>query len=223
MNRILVVDDESDICAILKYNLEKQGYAVDTADSAESATLLDLSSYDLFILDVMMGGKSGCEFAADLKKSCSTASVPVIFISAKDTEDDIAEGFSTGADDYISKPFSVLEVICRVKAVLRRCKKEKQDMIVFDTLSVDTKIKKVFVDDTEIPMTKTEFGILHMLVRHPGMLFSREEILGAVRDDNVCVSDRTVDVNITRLRHKLGKYGHCIVTRHGYGYSFEHV
>ena len=223
--RILVVDDEEDLCEILKFNLENEGYEVDTANSAEEALKMDISNYDLLLLDVMMGEISGFKLASMLKKNKSTAQIPIIFITAKDTENDTVTGFNLGADDYISKPFSLREVLARVKAVLKRTRQETArqtpDQLSYKGLVLDTIKKKVCIDNVEIPLTKKEFEILLMLLQNKGRVFSREDILRRVWSDEVYVLDRTIDVNITRLRKKIGDYGKCIVTRLGYGYCFE--
>lgn len=222
---ILVVDDEEDLCEILKFNLENEGYRVDTANSAEEALRMDIDSYHLLLLDVMMGEISGFKMASLLKKEKKTAQIPIIFITAKDTENDTVTGFNLGADDYISKPFSLREVAARVKAVLRRTQQEeperKPELLVYETLTVDLAKKKVSIDGQETPLTKKEFEILLLLLQNKGRVFSREEILARVWSDEVYVLDRTIDVNITRLRKKIGIYGKCIVTRLGYGYCFE--
>lgn len=223
--RILVVDDEDDLCEILQFNLENEGYWVDTANSAEEALKMELTRYDLLLLDVMMGEISGFKMANMLKKDKATASIPIIFITAKDTENDTVTGFNLGADDYISKPFSLREVMARVKAVLRRTgspkSKEEQEQLRYKGLLMDTTKKKVSIDNTEIALTKKEFEILLLLLQHRGRVFSREDILEKVWKEEVYVLDRTIDVNITRLRKKIGEYGKCIVTRLGYGYCFE--
>lgn len=222
--RILVVDDENDICEILKFNLENEGYEVDTANSAEEALALDLSQYNLLLLDVMMGEISGFRMANQLKKKKETEKIPIIFITAKDTEDDTMTGFNLGADDYISKPFSLREVLARVKAVLRRTTLPEDDnsqKIIYKGLHLDLSRKSATIDGQESILTKKEFEILALLLQHKGRVFSREEILSRVWSDEVCVVDRTIDVNITRLRKKIGEYGKCIVTRLGYGYFFE--
>ena len=223
--RILVVDDEEDLCEILKFNLENEGYEVDTANSAEEAMKMDISSYHLILLDVMMGEISGFKMANILKKDKKTANVPIIFITAKDTENDTVTGFNLGADDYISKPFSLREVIARVKAVLRRTVTTETERVperlTYQSLVIDITKKKVSIDDEEVPLTKKEFEILLLLVQNKGRVFSREDILARIWSDEVYVLDRTIDVNITRLRKKIGVYGKCIVTRLGYGYCFE--
>lgn len=223
--RILVVDDEEDLCEILKFNLETEGYEVDTAFSAEEALKKDLTPYKLILLDVMMGEISGFKMASILKKDTSTAGIPIIFLTAKDTENDMLTGFNLGADDYISKPFSIRQVIARVKAVLRRTEvkesTEQGESIVYETLVLDTKSIKATVGGVEVPLTKKEFEILKLLLENKGSVFSREEILSRVWKNEVYVLDRTVDVNITRLRKKISPYGKNITTRHGFGYCFE--
>ena len=223
--RILVVDDEEDLCEILKFNLENEGYEIETANSAEEALKMDISSYDLLLLDVMMGEISGFKMANILKKDRKTAHIPIIFITAKDTENDTITGFNLGADDYISKPFSLREVTARVKAVLRRTKQEEvaalPEQLTYKTLVLDIVKKKVSIDGEEAPLTKKEFEILLLLLQNKGRVFSREDILHRIWSDEVYVLDRTIDVNITRLRKKIGAYGKCIVTRLGYGYCFE--
>lgn len=223
--RILVVDDEEDLCEILKFNLENEGYEVDTANSAEEALKTDISAYDLLLLDVMMGEISGFRLASLLKKEEKTAKTPIIFITAKDTENDTLTGFNLGADDYISKPFSLREVAARVKAVLRRTRQtdagQAPEQIAYQSLLLDTGKKKVSIDGEETPLTKKEFEILCLLLQNKGRVFSREDILSRVWSDEVYVLDRTIDVNITRLRKKIGIYGKYIVTRLGYGYCFE--
>lgn len=223
--RILVVDDEEDLCEILKFNLENEGYEVDTANSAEEALKMDISNYHLLLLDVMMGEISGFKMANLLKKDKKTAQIPIIFITAKDTENDTVTGFNIGADDYISKPFSLREVIARVKAVLRRTiipKTEKApEQLCYQSLVIDITKKKVSIDGKEVSLTKKEFEILFLLLQNKGRVFSREDILSRIWSDEVYVLDRTIDVNITRLRKKIGIYGKRIVTRLGYGYCFE--
>jgi two-component system, OmpR family, alkaline phosphatase synthesis response regulator PhoP len=222
--RILVVDDEEDLCEILQFNLEGEGYHVDTANSAEEALEKDLPSYQLFLFDVMMGGLSGFKLADKLRKDEQTAAIPIIFITAKDTENDLLTGFNIGADDYISKPFSIREVTVRVKAVLRRTQSKEvdpQDTLTFENLTMDLAKKTVSLDNKPVALTKKEFEMLYLLVSHPGRVFSREDILRRVWTDDVYVLDRTIDVNITRLRKKLDSFGSHIVTRLGYGYCFD--
>ena len=224
--RILVVDDEEDLCEILKFNLEIEGYDVDTAFSAEDALKLDISSYNLLLLDVMMGEISGFKMARMLRDNPKTAAIPVIFLTAKDTENDKLTGFNIGADDYISKPFSIREVLARVKAVLRRIENKKVEdtpnvELVYENLKMSVGNKKVLLNGEEIPFTKKEFEILRLFLENKNRVFTREEMLTRVWSDEVIVLDRTIDVNITRLRKKIGEYGKNIVTRLGYGYCFE--
>ena len=216
--RILVVDDEEDICAILKFNLSKEGYEVVTANSAEEALTLDVASFDLLLLDVMMGGMSGFELTGKLKTDPKTAGVPVIFITARDTEDDAVEGLDLGADDYISKPFSIREVVSRVKAVLRRTAAIPD---ASTGIFIDDEKKVVTVDGAAVALTRIEYEIFKLLFTNKGKVFPREDILSKVWPDDVIVTDRTVDVNITRLRKKIGEYGNRIVSRHGFGYLYE--
>lgn len=216
--RILVVDDEEDICAILKFNLSKEGYEVVTANSAEEALTLDIASFNLLLLDVMMGGMSGFELTGKLKTDPKTAGVPVIFITARDTEDDAVEGLDLGADDYISKPFSIREVVSRVKAVLRRTAAIPD---ASTGIFIDDEKKVVTVDGAAVALTRIEYEIFRLLFTNKEKVFPREDILSKVWPDDVIVTDRTVDVNITRLRKKIGEYGNRIVSRHGFGYLYE--
>ena len=224
MKRILVVDDEPDICEILQFNLENGGYEVDIAGSAEAAMERDRKAYDLLLLDVMMGGMSGFKMASLLRQKPETAGVPIIFLTAKASENDTLTGFTLGADDYIAKPFSIKQVMARVAAVLRRSSQPEHrqpETISYRTLSVNTVKKKAYRDGAEIELTKKEFEILLLLMSNPGCVYSRETILQQVWSDDVYVLDRTVDVNITRLRKKIEPYSKNIVTRLGYGYCFE--
>lgn len=224
--RILVVDDEETLCEALRFNLEAEGYAVDTALSAEEALTLDLSGYSLILLDIMMGDISGTQLASILKKKDTTARIPIIFCTAKDAEDDMIGGLDLGADDYITKPYSIRNVLARVRTVLRRTASEgapqsKDAPISFQGISVFPERKLCTVNGAEVKMPRKEFEILLMLLRNPGRVFSREEILHRIWPEEVVVLDRVVDVNITRLRSKLGAYGRNIITRPGYGYGFS--
>lgn len=225
--KILVVDDEESLCEILKFNLEKEGFAVDVAYSAEQCQTMDLNVYSLIILDVMMGEMSGFTFAHQLKSKPETAIIPIIFCTAKNTEDDTILGLNLGADDYIQKPFSVREVVARVQTVLRRAVRQKEDsvksssLLSYETLQVDINKKRVTLDGEDVQLTKKEFEILVLLLSNKGVILSRTDILDKVWSDEVVVLDRTIDVNITRLRKKIGKYGSHIITKLGYGYGFE--
>mgnify|MGYP001027269993 CR=1 FL=1 len=222
--KILVVDDEDDLCEILKFNLETEGYQVITANSAEDALKLDIASFDLLLLDVMMGGMSGFAMAKQLKANPSTASVPIIFLTARDTENDTVTGFNLGADDYISKPFSLREVLVRVRAVLRRTSEHQGSepaVLRYQGLEMNLDKKTVSIDGADVPFTKTEFELLHLLLEEKGRVFSRQELIDKVWPKDVLVLDRTVDVNITRLRKKIGRFAKCIVTRLGFGYYFD--
>lgn len=226
--RILVVDDEESLCEILKFNLEREGYEVFTALSAEEALTLELDKLDLIILDVMMGELSGFSMAKILRKRRDTATLPIIFCTARDTEADKIEGLDIGADDYIAKPFSVAEVMARVRSVLRRSQhqpkiatEDSDSIIRFEDLEINQLKKRCTISDEEISLTRKEFDILVLLLSNRGSILSREQIMKRVWSDEVVVLDRTIDVNITRMRKKLGKYGNHIITRTGYGYGFE--
>lgn len=224
MKRILVVDDEQTLCDALSFNLEVEGYAVDTALSAEEALKLPLSDYSLILLDVMMGTMSGFQMARLLKSNPKTAHIPIIFCSAKDSEDNIVVGLNIGADDYITKPYTIRTVLARVKSVLRRAERQIMNSageISYDNLLINIGGKSCIIRGEEIQLTRNEFEILWMLIQNKGKIFSREEILGKVWDNDVIVTERTVDVTITRLRKKIGEYGKNIITRHGYGYGFQ--
>ena len=214
--KILVVDDELDICAILKFNLEKAGFEVFTAQSAEDALEKNINSYDLLLLDVMMEGMSGFDLAKILKQKPQTKDIPIIFITAKDTADDAVNGLDLGADDYISKPFSIKEVISRVKAVLRRTWSDSTS----GGIEIDDEKKSVKVDGKPVSLSRTEYDLLKLLVHNPGKVFSRSDLISAIWPANVIVTERTVDVSIARLRKKIGGYGEKIVSRHGFGYCF---
>jgi Response regulators consisting of a CheY-like receiver domain and a winged-helix DNA-binding domain len=224
--KILIVDDEEILCEVLKLNLENEGYEVDTAESAEQALLMNLPQYDLLLLDVMMGEISGIKLAKMMKKDHTTAKIPIIFCTAKDTEDDMVLGLNLGADDYIVKPYTVRNVIARVKSVLRRTynnssKHSDDKQYSIEGLVVDMLLMRCSVDGEEIKLAKKEFELLAFLIAHQGRIYSREEILERVWKGEVVVLDRTIDVNVTRLRQKIGKYGKYIITRSGYGYGFS--
>lgn len=222
-HKILIVDDEESLCEILQFNLEVEGYEADVAYSAEQALEMHPERYSLILLDVMMGEMSGFKMARILKSNPGTAQVPVIFCTARDTEDDTVAGLNLGADDYIAKPFSIREVLARVRSVLRRTasSQTESEVIGYESLEMDLRRKSCTVDGEEVSLTKKEFEILSLMLSHRGVIFSREEILHRVWSDEVVVLDRTIDVNITRLRRKIGHYGEHIVTRLGYGYGFE--
>ncbi|MCR4602904.1 MAG: response regulator transcription factor [Prevotella sp.] len=225
--KILVVDDEETLCEVLKLNLQNEGYDVDIATSAEQALTYDVRQYSLILLDIMMGEISGIQLAKILKTQLATASIPIIFCTARDTEDDMINGLELGADDYIMKPYTVRNVIARVKSVLRRTTRrneevetEEENVLQMDGLLLDMDLKQCYVEGKLVKLTKTEFELLAFLMANPGKIFSRDEIVGRVWE-NVIVLDRTIDVNITRLRSKIGKYGAYIITRLGFGYGFK--
>ncbi len=222
--RILVVDDEEAICEILQLNLIAEGYDVDVAYSAEEALKLDVKSYSLLLLDIMMGEMSGYKLLQKLRQDEATKYIPVIFCSAKDTKDDAITGLNLGADDYIAKPFLAREVVARVKSVLRRASVNanvSQTMTVeFDGIVLDLNSKQCSLHGVAIQMTKKEFEILALLLQNRNTIFSRQDILDRVWENEVVVLDRTIDVFITRLRKKIGDMGKHIITRLGYGYGF---
>ncbi|MDE6205494.1 MAG: response regulator transcription factor [Duncaniella sp.] len=235
--RILVIDDEESICEIVKYNLLKEGYEVDVAYSAEEALEMDLKPYDLFIVDIMMERLSGFDFAKTLRNSNGMENVPIIFCSALNGEDDTVMGLNIGADDYITKPFKMSEMVARVNAVLRRAAMARraaqasvapvvsadplESRIEYQTLVIDPNDKTCQIDGELVPLTKTEFEIVFFFLTHRTRIYSREEIIRRVWDDDVVVTTRTIDTNITRLRKKLGAYGNNIETRLGFGYGFK--
>ena len=231
--KILVVDDEQDICEILQYNLETEGYEVVTANSAEEALELPLQEYGLILLDVMMDEMSGFQMARKMKDNPATAPIPIIFITALEGEDNMVKGLNIGADDYIAKPLSMKEVKARVRAVLRRASLSNQrpegkgafptsdHQISYEGITLDLNAKRATLDGEHLSLTKLEYEILSLLLQHPGKVFSREDLLKYCWPQDVLVLDRTVDVNITRLRKKIGRYGQQIKTRVGYGYCFE--
>ena len=221
--KILVVDDEQDICEILQYNLETEGYEVTTAGSAEEALRLPLQNYSLVLLDVMMGEMSGFQLARSMKSNPQTAQIPVIFITALDDEDHLVKGLNIGADDYIAKPLSMKEVKARVKAVLRRSAPAPADTatVAYEGITLDLNSKTIKLDGQTLMCTRLEFELLSFFLQHPNRVYSREDLLKHCWPQDVHVLDRTVDVNINRLRKKIGRYGEQIKTRVGYGYCFE--
>lgn len=259
--RILIVDDEPDICEILRFNLEMEGYEVDVAEGADEAqTIVDNAlskglTTDLILLDVMMTPKSGFEWAGELKSAPRTANIPIIFCTAKTLEEDLLQGFALGSDDYICKPFRISEVKARVKAVLRRAALQVNTKVAglqspaaeglhdapasedrlavptlemarsvgFEGLLLDLDRKECRVDGVEVAFTKLEFELLALLLSKRGQVFSREKILHEVWPSDAIVLDRTVDVNITRIRKKIGRYGECLRTKFGYGYMFSDI
>ena len=229
MARILVVEDEVDLCKILQFNLEQDGHQVDIANSAEEAMKMDIPSYDLLLLDVMLGGISGFRLATLLRENPQTAHIPIIFTTALGESSDVVRGLEAGGDDYICKPVRISELKARIRAVLRRCAPQQgreasvENVVMFlgIALTIDPEQKAAFADGIDLKLTKLEFEVLRLLFSNSPKVFSREQIVSAVWPSDVIVTDRTVDVNITRLRRKLGPLGSCIKTRIGYGYSFE--
>ena len=224
MSKILLVDDDRNISEILEFNLKNEGFEVVSVASAEEALTTPVSDFKLILLDVMMGGMSGYKLSELLRKDNIT--IPIIFLTAKDTENDMLTGFSVGGDDYISKPFSIKEVIARVKAVMKRSivladAEPKTNLLKIGLVTIDFDLKEVFVEDKKIALTKTEFELLALLAQKPESLFSREKIIDKIWKETPYITERTVDVHIARLRKKLGKYGEAITNRSGYGYRFN--
>ncbi|MBA7544257.1 Alkaline phosphatase synthesis transcriptional regulatory protein PhoP [subsurface metagenome] len=222
-HKILIVDDEMDLCEILQFNLEGEGFITDVAYSSEEALKKDIKSFDLIILDVMMGQMSGFKLAEKIRKDMHLT-IPVVFLTAKNTENDLLTGFNLGGDDYITKPFSIKEVIARVKAVLKRTPNQdfiSEPSIKIDDLELNFDKRNLQIKNKKVQLTKKEFEILALLLKSKGRILSREEIMGKVWDDSTIVTDRTIDVHIARLRKKTGKYGQYIKGKPGYGYTFE--
>lgn len=235
--RILVIDDEEPLCDILKYNLEKEGYRVDCAYSAVDALEMDLASYDLFIVDIMMERLSGYDFVQRLRSTMGVEQLPVIFCSALSDEDDKVTGLNIGGDDYITKPFVVSEVLARVRAVLRRSqaalrspagrreapaqKPDYQPDVTYRDIRIDQNEKVCYIHGKEVPLTRTEFDLLLFFLTHRNRIYSRDEIIRNVWPNDVLVSQRAIDTNLTRLRKKLADYGNNITTRQGFGYGFK--
>ncbi len=222
--KILIVDDDKNIAEVLEFNLRNEGFEVESVYSAEEALQKNISDFNLILLDVMMGGMSGFKMAETIRKENSA--IPIIFLTAKDTENDMLTGFSVGGDDYISKPFSIKEVIARVKAVLKRrntnsAETTTKNKLVFNQFVIDLNLKEVVIDGKSIALTKTEFEILIMLAQKPESVFSREMIIDNVWKETPFITERTVDVHVTRLRKKLGVYASVIANRSGYGYRFN--
>lgn len=220
--KILIVDDEKDLCEILEFNLSSEGYETSVANSAEQALKMPLEQFDLILLDVMMSGISGYKMASQIRKDLQL-SIPIIFMTAKTEENDILTGFNVGGDDYISKPFSIKEMVARIKAILKRGKQENVKLKSYriEDLEVDVDSKMVYINSEAISLTRKEFEILTLLLKHQGQYISREDILDRVWSDDVIVTERNVDVNIARLRKKIGDYGSYIKGKSGFGYAFK--
>ncbi|MDR3236740.1 MAG: response regulator transcription factor [Prevotellaceae bacterium] len=221
-HKILIVDDEPIICEVLEFNLANEGYEITCTHSAEEALKKLSPNHSLILLDVMMGGMSGYKMAETLRLKKNP--IPIIFLTAKDTENDMLTGFSVGGDDYISKPFSIKEVLARVKAVLKRSdlKNEKNDRkLIFDDLIIDLELKELSVGNEKVQLTKTEFELIVLLAKNPERIYSREEIIEHIWKETPYITERTVDVHITRLRKKLGRRSAVISNRAGFGYRFN--
>ena len=221
--KILVVDDDELIREVLEFNLANEGFEITCAVSGEEATKKLSSEHSLILLDIMMGGMSGYRFAEELRKKGND--IPIIFLTAKDTENDMLTGFSVGGDDYIAKPFSIKEVIARVKAVLKRQKNKTAlkdtDKLTFNDLTIDVNTKEVFINSKKIELTKTEYKLLAFLITNSNRVISREEFIDTIWKETPFITERTVDVHITRLRKKLEDYAHLITNQTGFGYRFN--
>jgi len=222
--RVLVVDDEEDLCEVIRYALEAEGYSVDVVYSAEEALKKNITEYNLLLLDVMMGEISGFRMAHMIRNNPKTANTPIVFISAKDTENDRLTAFNLGADDYITKPFSIREMLARVKAIIGRFDSKMKiglQILSYDKLIINLEKKQVLLEEREIRFTKKEFEILKLFLENRNRLFTRDELLKRIWSDEAFVLSRTIDVNITRIRRKIGRYEKNIVTKLGLGYCFE--
>ena len=222
--RVLVVDDEEDLCEVIRYALEAEGYSVDVVYSAEEALKKNITEYNLLLLDVMMGEISGFRMAHMIRNNPKIANTPIVFISAKDTENDRLTAFNLGADDYITKPFSIREMLARVKAIIGRFDSKMKiglQILSYDKLIINLEKKQVLLEEREIRFTKKEFEILKLFLENRNRLFTRDELLKRIWSDEAFVLSRTIDVNITRIRRKIGRYEKNIVTKLGLGYCFE--
>lgn len=232
--KILVIDDEESVCEILKYNLEKEGYEVDTAYSAEEALEKALYTYQLFMVDIMMEGLDGFEFAKRIRNVTSTENIPILFCTALTDEDNIVKGLNLGGDDYVTKPFVLGEVLARVRAVLRRTMQQNHRIaaesegladlesdIIFNGIRIDRNDRTVYINAAPATLTPTEYDLLLFFLTHRNRIYTRKEIVKRVWGKNDDVSFRAIDTNITRLRKKLGEYEKHIVTRQGFGYGFK--
>ena len=219
--KILVVDDEASICDLMKINLELAGYVVDVAYSAEAALQMDLQQYSLMVFDIMMGEMSGLELVSAVRENKRTSEVPIIVCTALGEEKPLIEGFTRGADDYIKKPFSMREFVLRVQRLLKRANSNPLDVVRFENLELDVVSRTCRINGEEVTLTKKEFDLLHMFLTHRNKIFTRDEILRQIWEKNIYVVDRTIDVNINRLRKKLGEYESNLITKQGYGYGFK--
>ena len=225
--KILVVDDGKNICEILEFNLSNEGYEVECASSAEEALQKLTPDYSLILLDIMMEGMSGYKMAEKLRKEKNH--IPIIFLTAKDQENDMLTGFSVGGDDYISKPFSVKEVIARIKALLKRSEitqktnllEQQKNQLIFNNVIIDLDTKELIINDEVIPLTRTEFDIITLLASNPSRIYEREDIIDQIWKDSPYITERTIDVHIRRLRKKIGDKASLIISRAGYGYRFN--
>jgi len=225
---ILVVDDEKDIVELLQYNLEKEGYKISSAFSGEECLEYIKTKFpDLILLDLMLPEIDGLDVCKILKSNSRTSNIPIIMLTAKGEETDIVLGLELGADDYITKPFNLRELLARIKTVLRRTKNnispplKEKEIIKFNDLVIDSIKHQVTLKDQPLNLTSTEFKLLKFLASHPGKVFTREQLLNQVWAEDSFIVDRAVDVHIRRLRQKLLTYSDCIITIRGVGYRFK--
>ena len=218
--KILIVDDEESIREGLKTYLQLEGYDASSVSSAEEALRHDIHSYDIILLDIMMDKMSGTEFATLLKSNGHTKDIPIIFITAKDQNDEMVDGLRLGADDYIVKPFYMRNVLARIEAVLRRYSNNFTDKSE-SGIQCDRNRLLCIIDGTEIKLPKKEFELLALFLENRGRIFTREELMQKVWPDNVIVADRSIDVHVTRIRNKISPYGRHIISRSGYGYGWQ--
>ncbi len=226
--RILVVDDEADIRELLKYNLEQEGFLVETIEDGEKASaFLKSNRVDLILLDLMLPGFPGLELCKQMKRNAQTESIPIIMISAKSSETDVIVGLELGADDYITKPFSPKEVVARIRAIFRRLDDKPnfslQENLQFNTLNLDLSRHELKIDGVEVKLTSTEFKILQCLLNRIGHVFSRDDLIDFALGKDISVVDRTIDVHITNLRKKIGRYGAQIESIRAVGYRFRDI
>ncbi|MCB1163282.1 MAG: response regulator [Candidatus Krumholzibacteriia bacterium] len=226
--KVLVIEDEGDILEIIAYNLGREGYQVlSSRDGEEGLEIAQREEPDLILLDLMLPGTDGLEICRIIKDGPRGADTPIIMVTAKGEESDVVLGLGMGADDYVVKPFSPRELVARVKAVLRRgplrVKPESGERVERDGVVIDAQKFMVKVDGDSVPFTATEFRLLHYLARHPGRVFSRNQLLARVIGDDAVVIDRNIDVHVRSLRKKLGPYRDLIETQRGVGYRFKDV
>ncbi|MEI6753407.1 MAG: response regulator transcription factor [Paludibacter sp.] len=221
---ILIIDPDKDFCGYLQSNLKSEGYHVETCQSAKDILDLKLDQYDLVILETQLKDVSGFKVVHELRNNHDTASLPIFFMSSKPGENEMMTAFSVGADDFLTKPFYIRELVARIKVILRRSEEQKNlnvEMLTYNQLKLNLSKMQVKVDEKTVPFTRKEFEIMKLFLENKNRIFSREDLLRLIWTEEAFVLGRTIDVNITRIRHKIGNYGNHIVTKIGKGYSFE--